>query len=146
MTKRPSRRRLKKVSDQGRTADGDAVGYCKPPREHRWRRGQSGNPRGRPPKEPAKVRSIEEIVQELFNREVEIQQNGMTEKITYKEKICRNLMDSAAAGDKNSMQLLLGIEKKTPRVTPFETSADDDQELVRTLRELNFESSNEESS
>lgn len=24
------------------------VGYCRPPREHQWKPGQSGNPKGRP--------------------------------------------------------------------------------------------------
>ena len=29
-------------------ADDDEVGYGKPPRSTRWKRGQSGNPKGRP--------------------------------------------------------------------------------------------------
>ena len=29
-------------------ADDDEVGYGKPPRESRWKSGQSGNPKGRP--------------------------------------------------------------------------------------------------
>lgn len=38
----------------------DAVGYCKPPKKNRFRKGQSGNPAGRPRKEkPASdLRSI----------------------------------------------------------------------------------------
>jgi hypothetical protein len=33
----------------GKPGDGGAyeVGYCKPPRAHQWKRGQSGNPKGR---------------------------------------------------------------------------------------------------
>lgn len=28
--------------------DDDAIGYCQPPTHSRWRKGQSGNPKGRP--------------------------------------------------------------------------------------------------
>lgn len=40
------------------------VGYKKPPKQHRWRKGQSGNPTGRPKKKPNFTQEVADIVYE----------------------------------------------------------------------------------
>src|SRR3712207_5792345 len=72
------------------------VGYRRPPKEHRFQKGKSGNPRGRPRKKtPDPTPSLSEILKREGEQTVEI--NG--EKITLIELEIRALHHKAAKGD-----------------------------------------------
>ncbi len=81
----------------------DQVGYGKPPKRHRFRKGQSGNPRGRPKKVNQTVRNTEaEILKRLGEEPVMI--NG--KPCTALELELRMLVGKAMRGELAAMKLL----------------------------------------
>ena len=86
---RPGPRRQSRAT----TLDHD-VGYGKPPRQHQFRPGQSGNPRGR-----AKgVKNESTLLHDLLHRKVEIREGGRTRKIIVFEAILLRFTESALKG------------------------------------------------
>ena len=70
------------------------VGYGKPPEETRFKKGQSGNPNGR----PRKPKSAHDVVQNLLNESVDIVVNGKRKKITHLEAAILQLRNDAVSG------------------------------------------------
>lgn len=79
------------------------VGYGRPPREHQFKPGQSGNKRGR----PKGSKNEGTIMSELFNRRIEIRQNGSVRKISLLEGIFIKFAEDALKGNPKSAAFLL---------------------------------------
>jgi hypothetical protein len=79
------------------------VGYRKPPKAHRFKGGQSGNPRGRP--------KGQSTTEELFLREaarlVRIRAGNAVVQITKRGALARKLFQMALEGDIAACRLLL---------------------------------------
>jgi hypothetical protein len=75
-------------------SDDDKVGYCRPPKKHQFRKGQSGNPAGR--KKGSK--NFETIIRDEMNRPVTVSDRGERRTISRLELIIRVLSDQAAQG------------------------------------------------
>ena len=103
------------------------VGYRKPPRHTRFTKGQSGNPRGRPP--GAKN----------LNETVIVSENGGCRKVTKRQAIITQLVNRSATADFRAIKILLDmlreIESQTEPAPP-ETSAfsEADEEVLDQLR------------
>lgn len=80
-----------------------SVGYRKPPVHSRFKKGQSGNPRGRPKGE----RNRTTILNSILNERVVVTDNGMRKRITKQEAVYKQLVNKAASGDPRAAQLLL---------------------------------------
>jgi hypothetical protein len=79
------------------------VGYCKPPHEHAWKPGQSGNPRGR-----AKGSKNEStILREILARKIESRSAGRSRKISVVEGILLRITEDALKGNTKSATFLL---------------------------------------
>ncbi|HWW58829.1 MAG TPA: DUF5681 domain-containing protein [Sphingopyxis sp.] len=93
-----SRRRLlhRGISPQELSMDDkeETVGYGKPPKKHRFKKGQSGNPAGRPPK-PKLANDLRSMLDRIGNEEVDI--NGRS--FTLQEVELMALQRKAAKGD-----------------------------------------------
>lgn len=80
------------------------TGYAKPPEEHRFKKGTSGNPSGRR-KEPkpivrrAEELSLAEMILEEGRRSVKIREGDRTEEVPMKTAVVRSLWHSAAKGN-----------------------------------------------
>lgn len=76
-------------------SDNHTIGYGKPPLEHRFRKGQSGNPAGRP------RGSVNEATtwKKLLLRKVAITDGGHTRKISVFELLCRRLLEHSLKGN-----------------------------------------------
>jgi hypothetical protein len=81
------------------------VGYGKPPRATRFRKGQSGNPRGR----PRGSRNFASLVEEALAESVVINENGLRRKASNLQVIVKQLVNKAAQGDHRSIQLLMAF-------------------------------------
>ena len=83
--------------------DEDEVGYRRPPRRHQFKKGQSGNPRGR----SKGSQNLSTLLTALLNRRVRITQDGKKKTILLSEALARQLVNGALAGDTRLIQLLL---------------------------------------
>jgi hypothetical protein len=81
------------------------VGYGKPPRHTRFRKGQSGNPRGR----PKASKNLATLLKEALNEPVIVAENGGRRKITMREAIIRQLVKRSATADLRATKILLDL-------------------------------------
>jgi len=113
------------------------VGYGKPPRHTRFKKGQpSANPRGRPRKDMAT------LLFEGLNKKVVVTENGRRRRITLREAITRQLINQSASADLRATKMLLDMikdaEKQAAAAPPPEPSqwfTKADEEVVETLIE-----------
>ena len=78
-------------------------GYGKPPKKHQFKKGVSGNPRGR----PKGKKSFTAIFKKLENEKITIQINGKTEKLTIEQAILKRVMIDSVVGKLGSARLYL---------------------------------------
>jgi Family of unknown function (DUF5681) len=80
----------------------DDVGYGKPPEHTRFRKGVSGNPRGR----PKGTRNFGTVFNSALQEKVGINENGKRRTITKFAAACKQLVNKAASGDLQAMRQL----------------------------------------
>ena len=98
-----TKRRADAHRDLIRSGGDNAVGYGKPPLEHAWKPGQSGNPKGR-----AKGSKNEStILREILARKIESRSAGRSRKITVVEGILLRITEDALKGNTKSATFLL---------------------------------------
>ena len=81
----------------------EKVGYCSPPRNTQFKKGQSGNPKGR----PKGSRDLVTTFMKAGNERIRITQNGRTRTITKFKASMTQLMNKAASGDIRAIRELL---------------------------------------
>ena len=81
------------------------VGYGKPPRHTRFRKGQSGNPRGR----PKESKNLATLLKEALNEPVIVAKDGGRRKITMREAIIKQLVKRSATADLRATKILLDL-------------------------------------
>ena len=107
------------------------VGYGKPPRHTRFRKGQSGNPKGR----PAGTRNLATLVEQTLDEPVVINENGRRKTIRKREALVKLLTNKAVAGDQRAFKLLLEILRTRGGGSDSELpSADSDDPRSATLK------------
>ena len=78
-------------------------GYGKPPKKHQFKKGVSGNPRGR----PKGKKSFTVLFKQLENEKITVQINGKTEKLTIEQAILKRVMIDSVVGKSSSARLYL---------------------------------------
>jgi hypothetical protein len=81
------------------------VGYGKPPRGAGFKKGQSGNPRGRPPGS----KNLTTLLNDTLNEPVTITENGRRRKISKREAVIKQLVNKSASADPRSLKILLDL-------------------------------------
>lgn len=91
------------------------VGYRKPPAHGRFRKGQSGNPKGRP---KGKKNFLTELNEEL-QRKVIVQEGGRTKTLSKQSVIVKGLIRKAAEGNDRAILVLANLaQKEAPDARP----------------------------
>ncbi len=79
------------------------VGYKKPPKHSQFKKGQSGNPRGR----PRRAKTIASLFSGVLDEKVTVTENGRRHKIAKAEAMLKHLVNDAAQGDIKATQTVL---------------------------------------
>ena len=82
-------------------------GYGKPPKKHQFKKGVSGNPRGR----PKGKKSFTALFKQLENEKITVQINGKTEKLTIEQAILKRVMIDSVVGKSSSARLYVEIKQ-----------------------------------
>jgi len=89
--------RIKKPSSKSE------VGYGKPPKEHQFRPGESGNSKGR----PKGTKNTATLLREILDRKIEIRNGSTVRKISVREAVLTRFAEAALKGDTKSAAFLL---------------------------------------
>jgi hypothetical protein len=84
------------------------VGFGKPPKRTQFRKGLSGNPKGRPPG----GRNLTTVMEEALSERIAITENGRRKSASKLQVIIKQLVNKAAQGDYRSTQMLMGFIEK----------------------------------
>ena len=100
------------------SADPDRVGYAKPPKHTQFKKGQSGNPKGRAKAVKAHM-PVSRIIRHSLSEEVQGQVNGKTRKMTKLEAIIEVQSAKALKGDTRAAKLVIDLGHK--HIAPHQT-------------------------
>jgi hypothetical protein len=109
------------------------VGYGRPPVEHQFKPGQSGNKRGR----PKGSKNEATIMSELFNRRIDIREKGKTRKATVLEGILFRFIEDALKGNAKAASFLLNRKQiiESSEMPAAETLDMDDQNVLEFFKQ-----------
>ena len=99
---------------------GYEVGYAKPPQYTRFRKGQSGNPKGR----PKGLQSFARLARQAFNEKIAIKENGERRIITKLQAALKQLANKAASGDAAAIREVLRVQAVIAEIVPAEDQHD----------------------
>ncbi|MGY4234723.1 hypothetical protein ACVIIW_003670 [Bradyrhizobium sp. USDA 4449] len=114
------------------------VGYGKPPRERRFKPGQSGNPRGRPKKYP----TLTELFADELKRKRTIVEDGQRLRVRTDEILVKRLVDVAAKGGMKALTMMMAVIEQIREIEsathadPYGMSADELAAYYDRLRKL----------
>jgi hypothetical protein len=84
------------------------VGYGRPPRQHRFKKGQSGNPKGR----PKGSKNTTNILRQVLDEKIIITQAGKPRNISKREALMRRVVHDALSGKHLAQQVVLGLDRE----------------------------------
>ena len=110
------------------------VGYGKPPKDNRFKKGQSGNKAGR----PKGSRTFLTVLENALNERVTVTENGRQRKISKLDAMVTQLVNRAAGGDIKAIQRVsqLVLTPEDKKVEDHNASVIDprtDRALLETL-------------
>lgn len=108
------------------------VGYAKPPKRTRFKKGQSGNPKGRPKGSP----NIVTAVRRAIHAKVPIVEQGKRKVVSKLDAAATQLANKAAQGDQRAIDRLLAFaallddQGAATAVPPMEEADDQVADLI----------------
>jgi hypothetical protein len=129
------------MPDEKKPTGGSPVGYGKPPMENQFKKGQSGNPTGRPKGTPNFATAFEEAL----NEQVVVNEGGQRKTVGKIVAIIKQVVNKATQGDPRATQQvfkeLAALESdrskaKPPTLTTTEADALVMEHLAARIRAL----------
>jgi len=84
------------------------VGYGRPPQDTRFKKGASGNPKGR----PKGSRNVAAVFAKTLREKVVINEHGKRKAITKLEAAIKQFVNKAAGGDLRALQMLVNLSRE----------------------------------
>jgi hypothetical protein len=133
MSRRQDRRNSARRTN-ARAAGDYEVGYGRPPKDHQFKSGQSGNPKGR----PKGAQSEATILQGILHERIEVQQAGRPRKMSTLKALLLKCRNAALGGDLKALAFLLSRYRLVEGIGPETNEVldqDDRQVLEAFVRE-----------
>lgn len=111
------------------------VGYRRPPKRTQFKKGESGNPKGR----PKGARGLEKVVMEELKAKITVNENGRSKRVRKVEAIAKQMVNKAMTGDPKAISLVIGVsnrhdDKLAAKDIPIlETLPEEDQHVMQSL-------------
>ena len=117
-----------------------SVGYGKPPIHSRFKKGQSGNPKGR----QKGSKNLSTLMEHALDEPVTIKENGSQKVITKREAFLKQLVNKAASGDLRSIQLAINYlqqleNRAEPSTSSSERLGEEDEAVINGFLERSKE-------
>ena len=109
------------------------VGYGKPPKHARFKKGHSGNVKGR----PKGTLNLATVLERTLREQVVINENGRRKVITKLEAAIKQLVNKAASGDAHAMRylchLVISAEERSVVAEPITQFSDSDRKVIDNI-------------
>jgi len=110
------------------------VGYGKPPKHAQFKKGQSGNPKGR----PKGIRNLNTDLEEELSQKIVVSEGGMTKETTKQRAMIKSLFAKALKGDTRAatvlINLILGLEQTRIANDAVEALTPDDITILEDFK------------
>lgn len=115
------------------------TGYCRPPTETRWRKGESGNPKGRKPKKQRRAVDVVQLLREQLGTMISARDGDKEVRLTLKElavrTLTRDLLQSSPAHRFRVFKELRELGAMEPGPRDYEVGPDAIAQFVEKLAE-----------
>jgi hypothetical protein len=88
------------------------VGPGRPPKEYQFKKGQSGNPKGRKRKSPSLAPDLKAALEQALNKKIKLKQGDRERTVTMAVAAIEQLVAQAAKGDRHARRDLFAYAEK----------------------------------
>ena len=119
--------------------DNYEVGYKKPPKSSQFKKGKSGNPKGR----PKKSKNLNTLLNNELDEVVTVREQGKVIQLSKRELMVKKMVHEAVNGKLAATKTLIGILGTDPELDAKDLISDDDQAILERFANQILGGSNE---
>ncbi len=102
------------AEDPAKDLESSAVGYASPPKNTQFKKGKSGNPKGRPPN-----KVLHQVIEDVLNEKVALVIKGEKVEMTKKEAVIQQMINESMKGKSAATKNLIYLLKNLYWITPM---------------------------